>query len=263
MTFPPLSQAFLAGAVLFAGLVIGSFLNVVIHRGPSLFGLVEGEPRGDLVAPPSYCPACRTPIPAAGLIPLLSFIRQGGRCTACAAPIPLRYPVVEALGGLVALASLAACGWTPAALAVSIFGFALIALAFIDLETGYLPDAITLPLVALGLLVNALGLLATIKDAVIGAFLGYAVFRGVGFLFERLRGKEGLGQGDAKLLAAIGAWSGFLALPFVVLIGSAATLAIALGSRGRKSDAPIPFGPGLCAAAFLVVLFGRDFLSVP
>lgn len=244
-------------AALFAGLAIGSFLNVVIHRGPTMWSLVDGEPRGDLVSPRSYCPACRTPIPSWRLVPVVSFLVQRGRCAACGAPISPRYPAVELLGGLVPVAALAAFGPTSSALAASAFGFALIALAFIDLETGYLPDAITLPLVACGLVANGFGLFVAPADAAIGAAAGYLALRAVAFAFEGLRGKEGLGRGDAKLLAAIGAWAGWQVLPFVVFAAAAATLAgfgvARLAGRKAGLEEAIPFGPGLCAAGFAIL----------
>ncbi|MCB2114376.1 MAG: prepilin peptidase [Parvularculaceae bacterium] len=252
---------------LVVGLFIGSFLNVVIYRGPRLWDLVAGEARGSLAGPRSYCPACKKPIPFGGLIPLLSYIVLRGRCGACAAPISFRYPVVEALGAACALASLAAFGPTPAALAAAIFGWALIALAAIDLETGYLPDAITIPLITLGLVVNAFALFAAPADALIGAAAGFVTFWAIGRAFEKLRGKEGLGLGDAKLLAAAGAWGGWIILPFVVFVGAAATL-LAIGlarTFGKRAalDQPVPFGPGLCAAAFAALAAAPRFLIGP
>lgn len=244
------------------GLIAGSFLNVVIYRGPSQWGLVDGTSRGTIAAPRSYCPACRAPIPAYRLIPLVSYLQQRGRCAACGATISLRYPVVEGLGALIALAALAAFGPTGAAFAAAIFGYALVTLAFIDLETGFLPDAITLPLIAAGLLANTARLFTSLGDAAIGAAAAYLAFRSIGIAFEKLRGKEGLGQGDAKLLAAIGAWGGWAPLPVVVAIGAIVTLGY-YGARFPFKKIPmdkqIPFGPGLCAAGFIVLLSGISF----
>ncbi len=255
----PAAIAWAAAPVL--GLIAGSFLNVVIFRGPSQWGLVDGAPRGTLAAPRSYCPACKNPIPSFRLIPVVSYLLLQGRCANCGAAISLRYPVVEAVGALTALASLAAFGPSWAAVAAAIFGFALIALAFIDLETGFLPDAITLPLILAGLGANAAGLFVSLRDAAIGAAAAYLAFRGIGVAFEKLRGKEGLGQGDAKLLAAIGAWGGWASLPVVVGVGAVVTLGY-YGARYpfRKipMDSEIPFGPGLCAAGFLVLLSGMS-----
>ncbi len=242
------------------GASIGSFLNVVIYRGPGQWGLLgETEPdRGTLLHPRSYCPACRTPIPSWRLIPIVSYALQGGRCAACNAKIPIRYPLVE-LGGVV-IAALAAgiFGFGLTALLAAVFGWTLLALAVIDWETGYLPDWLTLPLVGLGLLANLGGRFVPIADALIGAAAGYLVFRFIGVLFRRLRNYEGLGQGDAKLLAAVGAWSGWAVLPAVVLAASLSTLigvAFArLLNRSIDSKTEIPFGPGLCAGGFAVLI---------
>jgi leader peptidase (prepilin peptidase)/N-methyltransferase len=245
-----------------AGLTTGSFLNVVIHRGPAMWGLVDAPARGDLVAPRSYCPACKTQLSIANLIPLVSYLAQRGKCARCGARISRRYPIVEALGGASALLAVWAFGWTPAALAAALFAFALIALAFIDLETGYLPDAIALPLVGAGLAANAAGLFAPFRDALIGAGAGYAAFWLVGAVYGRLRQREGLGRGDAKLLAAIGAWTGWSYLPLVVLFAAVGTLVAISVKRGVKADDAIPFGPGLCGAGFLALFFADRVLSV-
>lgn len=264
MSDPGLALLQLAAVFAF-GLLIGSFLNVVIHRGPRLWGLTDGEPRGDLVSPRSYCPSCKAPIHWSGLVPLASFIAQKGKCRSCGARIALRYPAVELLGGAVALASGLAFGLSWAALATAIFGWALLALAFIDLETGYLPDAITLPLIAGGLIANAFNLIAPLSDAAIGAAAGYIAFRIVGALYQSVRKRDGLGQGDAKLLAAIGAWGGWAILPAVVFTGAIATLAAVALSRARGKDAPmdqpIAFGPGLCVAGFAVLLLAPRILN--
>ncbi|MGD9799109.1 MAG: A24 family peptidase [Parvularculaceae bacterium] len=248
-----------------AGLLAGSFLNVAIYRGPHQWGLVDGESRGDLARPRSYCPACKTPIPFWRLVPIVSFVLQQGRCAQCGTAIPVRYPVVEAIGGGVAIIALAAFGPTPSAAGAAVFGWALTALAFIDLETGFLPDAITLPLIALGLAANAFGLFVPVTHAIIGAIAGYGAFSIIGWMFEQLRGKEGLGLGDAKLLAAIGAWGGWIILPAVVFIGAVATLlaivsAKAIG-KSTSMDQPIPFGPGLCIAGFVALIAAPGILS--
>jgi leader peptidase (prepilin peptidase)/N-methyltransferase len=248
------------------GLFVGSFLNVVIHRGPAMWNLVDEKTRrGDLLAPRSYCPSCGAPIPSWRLIPLVSYFLQNGWCHSCKTPISIRYPIVEAMGACVALCALFAFGVSWAALFASIFGWALITLAMIDLETGFLPDAITLPLIAIGLLVNGFDQFALFPDAIIGAFVGYCAFRIIGIAFKAARGREGLGQGDAKLLAAIGAWCGWAALPTVVFLGAVATLAV-VGIRhatGKSiaSDAEIPFGPGLCLAGFVVLAAAQRLIS--
>lgn len=250
-----------------AGLLIGSFLNVVIHRGPGMWKLIDADPRGDLLTPRSYCPSCRRPIPASGLVPILSYLRQGGKCLHCGSAISPRYPIVEALGGLTGVAAFAVFGPTAQALGAAIFGWALIALAVIDLETGYLPDAINYPLIAAGLAANATGLFASLVEALAGAAAGYVLFWAMAKAFERLRGKEGLGLGDAKLLAAIGAWGGWIILPAVVFAAAASTLVVLVLARSRGGasalDQPAPFGPGLCAAGFICLLLAPWPLSVP
>jgi leader peptidase (prepilin peptidase) / N-methyltransferase len=247
--------------IFLAGLAAGSFLNVVIHRGPVMWRLVDAPARGDLMAPGSYCPACKEPLRAINLLPLASYVAQRGRCAACSARISPRYPLVEALGGVSALLCVGMFGWTPAALFAGIAALALIALAFIDLETGYLPDALTLPLTALGLVANLFGLFTPFRDALIGAAAGFLVFWAIGEVYHRIRGRDGLGLGDAKLLAAIGAWTGWLALPLVIFIAAAGTLVVSAARRSTSPDDSIPFGPGLCAAGFAVLFFGERLLS--
>lgn len=247
------------------GAVLGSFLNVVIHRGPVMWRLVDASPRGNLAFPRSYCPSCEAPIRTAHLIPLLSYLMLRGRCAACQAPIPIRYPVVEVFGASAALASAVVFGFTIAGVLGFLFLLTLTALAFIDAETGYLPDMLTLPLIALGLGANAFSLFTPIVNASLGAVIGYAVFRLIDIVFLRLRGVEGLGQGDAKLLAAIGAWLGWAALPTVVflaaLIALLGVLVQSISGAKIARDTAIAFGPAL-AAAGAVALIARG-LALP
>lgn len=254
-----------------AGLLIGSFLNVVIHRGPAMWGLVDDDrrARGDLIAPRSYCPSCAAPVARRHLIPVLGWLMLRGRCAACGAAIPLRYLLVELLGAAAAAAAFLVFGFGLSALLAAIFLWCLIALAAIDAETGYLPDALTLPLIAFGLAANIGGRFAPLPDALIGAAVGYVAFTLLRLGYAALRGREGLGQGDAKLLAAIGAWAGWQMLPAAVFAAAAASLAVILAMRlaGRRFDAasPVPFGPGLCAggaAAFLAAAAWGDPLAV-
>lgn len=252
-----MAESVVFATIFFAGLTFGSFLNVLIHRGPTLWGLIDDHPRGDLVAPRSYCPRCKSPLGLANLIPVLSYVAQRGRCAICSAKISPRYPVVEALGGAAALISVLQFGLTPAALAAALFAFALIALAFIDAETGYLPDAITMPLTGAGIAANAVELFAPVRDSVIGAIAGFVIFWAIGAVYERVRKREGLGLGDAKLLAAIGAWAGWIYLPLVIFLAALATLAAIALRRGVKADDGVPFGPGLCAAGFVALFFGE------
>lgn len=245
------------------GAVIGSFLNVVIHRGPAMWGLVDddGAPRGTLLAPRSYCPHCRAAIPAWRLIPVVSYVLQKGRCAACGGAISPRYPLVELGGVAVALLGLAVYGPTLEAGLAALFGWTLLALAVIDWETGYLPDWLTLPLILIGLAANADASFIDIRAALIGAAAGYLVFRLISWAFVSIRGYEGLGQGDAKLVAAIGAWCGWQLLPVVVFIAASTTLLAALAIRftHKSVDAttPLPFGPGLCLAAYAVLLLSH------
>lgn len=251
------AESVLLATIFLAGLTAGSFVNVVIFRGPVLWKLVEAPPRGDLARPRSYCPACKTTLGVGNLIPILSFAIQQGRCSSCDAKIPIRYPIVEGLGGAVALLSVAMFGWSMAALLAAIAALMLIALAFIDLETGYLPDALTFPLAGLGLCASLFGMFASLTDALIGASAGFLIFWVIGAIYRHLRKREGLGLGDAKLLAAIGAWTGWFYLPMTVLSAAVVTLVFALARRGATSDDAAPFGPGLCAAGFAALFFGE------
>lgn len=246
----------------FIGLFAGSFLNVVIHRGPALWGLVDDEngARGALWAPRSYCPACKSPISVFDLAPLLSYAMLRGKCRACGGAISPRYPLVELAGAVAAIASLVIFGLSASALFAAAYLWALIALAAVDAETGFLPDAMTLPLIALGLIANLGDRFAPLEAAVIGAVAGYGVFWIVAAAYRLVRRREGLGGGDAKLLAAIGAWSGWTALAPAVLVGAIAALAGILGLMilGRKigPETPVPFGPSLCLGGAIVFLTG-------
>ena len=241
------------------GAILGSFLNVVIYRGPVLWKLVDGESRGNLAFPRSYCPSCRAPIRYIHLIPLAGFFMLGGKCSDCKAPIPWRYPLVELGGALAGVAALMLFGITFTALFAFMFFLFLIALAAIDAQTGYLPDALTLPLIGLGVLASVFGLFSTTLTAsLLGAVIGFGAFWLIDKAFERLRGYEGLGQGDAKLLAAIGAWLGWAALPPVVFL-AAITALVGVGAAslaGVKIDkqTPVPFGPALSAAGVLAMV---------
>jgi prepilin signal peptidase PulO-like enzyme (type II secretory pathway) len=253
-----------------AGLLGASFLNVVIHRGPTIWGLTGGESDAglSLAAPRSHCPGCRRTLGPLELVPLASFLAQRGRCRGCGGTIPKRYPLVEAAGGIAgALAVLAFFDIATATLALALF-LCLIAAAVIDAETGYLPDALTGLALWLGLLASVAGALPP-PAAILGAALGYLAFRLIGDAYAGLRGREGLGRGDAKLLAAGGAWLGPFALPLLVLLAALGGLA-AVGLRAARGEAvgagtPLRFGPFLAGAtAFLLLarglapgLFGR------
>ena len=244
------------------GLLAGSFLNVVIHRGPAMWGLVDDEigARGALWAPRSYCPSCKKQIGVFDLAPLASYALLRGKCRACGGAISPRYPAVELAGALAALGALLIYGLSASALFAAVYLWALIALAAIDAETGFLPDAITFPLIALGLIANLGNRFVPLDAAVIGAVAGYIVFWIVSAAYRRIRRREGLGGGDAKLLAAIGAWAGWMAIAPAILIGALLSLAGILGLMmlGKKigPETPVPFGPSLCLGGAITFLAG-------
>jgi leader peptidase (prepilin peptidase)/N-methyltransferase len=263
-------------ACVLLGLCIGSFLNVVIHRMPRIMETrwraecaelnnqeLPPAERYNLVVPRSRCPACGHTISALENIPLLSYIALAGKCSACRARISPRYPIVEALTGGLSGYIAWHFGFTPAAAAAMLFTWAMIALAFIDLDTFYLPDDLTLPLLWAGLVFNLLGGFTDLTSAVIGAVAGYLVLWLVFWMFKFATGKEGMGYGDFKLLAAIGAWLGWKMLPLVILLSSfvGAVVGVALIVAARRGrNVPIPFGPHL-AVAGLVALFHGEALT--
>jgi len=219
------------------GAAVGSFLNVVIARVPA--GL-------SIVRPASRCPRCHAPIAWTDNVPLLSWVLLRGRCRRCRAPISWRYPLVELLGGLAALAAYARHGLAPSALAEFAFAAALIALAFIDLDTWLLPHGITVPLLVAGLVLSAVGLSpASLPGSLSGAALGFGFFALVAFVGEKVLKKEALGFGDVWLLGAIGAWLGARALLPVVLLASVqgTVVGLALILLGRSEPGPSPGQP--------------------
>jgi leader peptidase (prepilin peptidase)/N-methyltransferase len=270
--------AVLPWVALALGLCIGSFLNVVVHRLPKMMerewreqcAELAGAPaapapqgRYNLLVPRSACPACGQRISAVQNIPILSWLALRGRCAACGTRIAVRYPLVELAAGLISAYAAWRYGPTLAALGAAAFGWVLLSLAVIDLDTQLLPDDITLPLLWAGLLVNLGGLFAPLGTAVIGAVAGYLALWLVYWAFKLVTGKEGMGHGDFKLLAAIGAWLGWQKLPLVILlssvVGAAVGIAlIVIARRGREK--PIPFGPYL-AAAGLIALFWGDLIT--
>ncbi|MBZ0104525.1 MAG: A24 family peptidase [Sulfuricella denitrificans] len=260
------------------GLMVGSFLNVVIHRLPMMMerewreqcasldadpALVPPEPVGpryNLVVPRSACPACGHQIRALENIPVLSYLMLGGRCSQCKIRISPRYPFVEALTGLLSAFAAWHFGFGAAALTALVFIWALVALTFIDFDTHLLPDSITQPLLWLGLLVNFSGTFTGLQSAVIGAIAGYLTLWCVYWLFKLTTGKEGMGFGDFKLLAAIGAWLGWQMLPLTILLSSlvGAVVGIALilfAGHGRQI--PIPFGPYLAGGGLIALFWGQ------
>jgi len=260
------------------GLAVGSFLNVVIHRLPLRLGLVtpsnvdsshadpalaSPNPPG-LILPASRCPQCETPLNWRENIPLVSFIIQKGRCRHCNTRISWRYPTVELLSALISMVVATVLGTQWLTVPALLFSWALIVLAFIDIEHYLLPDAITLPLLWLGLLVNCSGSFTTPQAAIIGAGAGYLGLWLVYHLFRWITSREGFGYGDFKMLAAIGAWLGWALLPLVLCIAATVgaitgglMMLVSRSGRGRV----LPFGPFLAMAAWLVLLFGDSFIS--
>ncbi len=258
------------------GLCVGSFLNVLIHRLPKMLERewrqqcsdLQGEStpkhhRYNLFVPPSSCPGCGHRIRASENIPVLSYVFLRGRCASCGKSIGLRYPCIELLTGLVS----AYAGWrygaTWAGAGVLLFCWALIALAFIDIDTQLLPDDITLPLLWAGLLLNIKGTFVPLTHAVIGATAGYLALWSVYWLFKLATGKEGMGYGDFKLLAALGAWLGWKMLLPIVLLSSVLGALIGIGlivfaRHGRHI--PIPFGPYLVLGGVIALFWGESLL---
>ncbi len=272
--FVAFPAAFVAAAVIL-GLLVGSFLNVVIHRLPKMmerdWQAQCAELRGETVPeesnaenlwrPRSRCPHCGHQITALENIPVLSYLWLRGRCSGCKAGISLRYPAVELLTAV--LSGIAAWKFGPGVPALGAIGliWALIALAFIDADTQLLPDDITLPLLWLGLLLNLFGTYTSLHDAVIGAMAGYLALWSVYWLFKLVTGKEGMGYGDFKLLAALGAWMGWQMLPVIILLSSVvgAVLGIALMVLARHGRGqPMPFGPYLAGAGVLALFVGHE-----
>ena len=259
------------------GLFVGSFLNVVIHRLPRMMehdwhaqaAELRGEPlpqaeRFNLAVPRSRCPHCGHLITALENIPVVSYVVLRGRCSHCGAPIGKRYPVIELLTA--ALSGYAAWhfGFGIAALGALLFLWAMIALAFIDLDTQLLPDDLTLPLLWLGLALNLGATYTSLGSAVIGAMAGYLALWSIYWLFRLATGKEGMGYGDFKLLAAIGAWLGWQMLPLTILLSSVvgAVVGISLIVFARHGrNVPIPFGPYLAAAGVIALFWGGEITS--
>jgi leader peptidase (prepilin peptidase)/N-methyltransferase len=257
------------------GLCIGSFLNVVIHRLPQMmeraWRLDSAELLGvqldaiapiSLATPGSRCPSCGHRLRWSENIPLISYLALGGKCSACKVPISLRYPAVELLTAVL----FAACGWRfgsqPTVLLWCGLSATLVALAFIDLDTQYLPDDLTLPLMWAGIVSSALGWTVTpLSASVAGAVVGYGSLWLVFHAYRIIRGKEGMGAGDFKLLAALGAWLGWSLIPSIILLSSAVGAMVGIGLivfRRHDRDVPIPFGPYLAGGGIAAVFFGEQ-----
>jgi len=258
--------------------MVGSFLNVVIHRLPKMMELgwrqqcaeLSGEtikPDGDnavhtpynLVIPRSACPHCNHTLSAWENIPIISYLILRGKCRGCGAAISLRYPIIEAISGFLCAYAAVKFGFGPATAGALLFIWALLALTAIDFDTQLLPDDITLPLLWAGLLFNLFGVFADLPSAVLGAVIGYLTLWSVYWLFKLTTGKEGMGYGDFKLLAALGAWLGWQMLPLIILLSSMVgavvgiVLIVAL-KHGR--NIPIPFGPYLAGGGLIALFWG-------
>ncbi len=252
---------------LLIGLIIGSFLNVVIYRLPVMMeseynrmarlqlGMeVEEEPVFNLMTPRSRCGSCGAAVRAWQNIPVISWLLLRGRCGSCSAKIAVRYPLVELLTGLLFAAMAWQYGETYITIGACLFTAYVVALTFIDADTQLLPDSLTIPLVWLGLLFNLMTGFVPLQSAVIGAMAGYMGLWSIYWLFKLLTGKEGMGYGDFKMLAAVGAWLGVFMLPVVVLAAAIVGIVAALLKRLSKGQ-PMAFGPCLAVAAWFVFLF--------
>ncbi|MAR00563.1 MAG: prepilin peptidase [Oceanospirillaceae bacterium] len=265
------------------GLLIGSFLNVVILRYPIMLyrnwkseceSMAEELPDHpalkdltqpyDLVTPASHCPKCQAPVKAWQNIPVFSYLLLRGKCSHCKTHISIRYPVVELVTGLLSLVLVLQLGWGWPLAAMLVFTWMLVSMSAIDIDHQILPDTMTLSLLWLGLLVNTQGMFTSLESAVLGAAAGYGVLWGFFHVFKLITGKEGMGFGDFKLLAALGAWLGLTAIPLIILLSSVVGAVVGIAGiliLGRDRQLPIPFGPYLAAAGWIAALWGDDIIT--
>ncbi|WP_312289653.1 prepilin peptidase [Stutzerimonas nitrititolerans] len=263
---------------LMLGLLVGSFLNVVIHRLPIMmqrdwqsqareFLEIPAEPAGaafNLFLPHSRCPHCAHQIRAWENIPLISWLALRGKCSACKASISKRYPLVELACGLLSGYVAWHFGFSWQAGAMLLLTWGLLAMSMIDVDHQLLPDSLVLPLLWLGLIVNSFGLFASLEDALWGAVVGYLALWSVYWLFKLVTGKEGMGYGDFKLLAMLGAWGGWQVLPLTILLSSvvgAVLGTVMLRMQKAESGTPIPFGPYLAIAGWVALLWGDQITA--
>jgi leader peptidase (prepilin peptidase)/N-methyltransferase len=266
------------------GLVVGSFLNVVAYRLPVMMERawraecerIQSEPfappahianarRFDLWWPPSACPSCGKPIAAQHNVPVVGFLLLKGKCASCGAKVSARYPVVEACAAVLAVVVASALGPTLQTVAALGFAWTLLALTLIDLDTKLLPDSLTLPLMWAGLLVNVPGWFAPLPSSVIGAAAGYLALWSVYHLYKLVTGQEGMGAGDFKLLAALGAWLGWQLLPLVILLSAVVGSLVGVSLIvffGRSARTQIPFGPYLAGAGLIALLWGDRLVQL-
>lgn len=272
------STPWLVALTLLLGLMVGSFLNVLVYRLPLMMqrdwrmqareilelpAQDEGESL-NLCWPGSRCPHCGHAIRCWENIPLLSWLVLRGRCSSCAAPISPRYPLVELACGLLSAGLAAYLGWGWPLLLMLVLTWGLLALSLIDWDHQLLPDVLVLPLLWLGLLANAFEVFVPLSEAFWGAVIGYLVLWSVYWLFKLVTGKEGMGQGDFKLLALLGAWGGWQVLPLVILLSSLTGSilgALLLRSKGQDRHTPFPFGPFLAFAGWIALLWGQPITA--
>lgn len=267
------SPAFFIAFSTIIGLIVGSFLNVVIHRLPRMMERawqeqcaelrgehIQDSPAFNLVTPRSFCPQCGHRITVFENIPLLSYLFLRGYCSQCHTPISLRYPIVEAITAILSGVTAWHFGFAPSAMAALIFIWAMIMLTFIDLDKQLLPDAITLPLLWTGLLFNLGDGFVDIRSAVIGSVAGYLILWTIYWGFKLTTGKEGMGYGDFKLLAAIGAWLGWQMLPLIILfssfVGGIIGIFLIIFKKYQRNNT-IPFGPYLAAGGIIALFWGH------
>lgn len=277
------NPVFLAVSVFTLALLVGSFLNVVILRYPIMLfrewlkdaeGMKDELPEHsalndlsstyNLAKPDSHCPQCKAPVKPWQNIPVLSYLILKGKCGNCSQKIPLRYPLIEIVTALSSATLLVVFPWSIQLGAMLIFTWYLIAMSVIDIDHKILPDFMTLSLMWIGLILNINGVFTDLSSAVIGAAAGYLSLWSVYWLFKLATGKEGMGYGDFKLLAALGAWFGWQFLPVIILMSSLVGAVVGIAGiiiLGRDKDIPIPFGPYLAAAGWITAMWGNDILD--
>lgn len=263
---------------LLIGLLVGSFLNVLIYRLPTMMQRdwreqaseildLPTEPRPatlNLILPNSSCPHCSHELKPWENIPVISFLFLRGKCSSCKAPISMRYPMVELSCGFLSAFIAWHFGFTWQAGAMLLLTWGLLAMSLIDVDHQLLPDSLVLPLLWLGLIANSFGLFTSLEDALWGAIAGYLSLWSVYWLFKLVTGKEGMGYGDFKLLAMLGAWGGWQILPLTILLSSlvgAVLGLIMLRLRNAETSTPIPFGPYLAIAGWIALLWGEQITS--
>jgi leader peptidase (prepilin peptidase)/N-methyltransferase len=272
-------QWFLLTCLVLFGLVVGSFLNVVIYRLPLMMESrwrrdccellevekeAQNEPPMSLATPNSHCPHCKAAVKPWQNIPVISYLILAGKCANCGVGISIRYPIVEFVTALMTVALASQYDASLALLGAMLFTWSLIALTMIDVDHQLLPDDITLPLLWLGILFSLLGASISLQDAIVGAMLGYLSLWSVYWLFKLATGKEGMGYGDFKLLAALGAWLGWQSIPLIILlsslVGAICGIALMIATR-RGKDIPIPFGPYLAMAGWISLMWGDSIMA--